>query len=203
MLKDFLYSRKESAYKVAKGSKIPYTTLYELLSGKKKPAECSIKTYAALAAYWQISIDQVYEIALGEKEQDIEKKCPVLATTWEDARNQIYHFPIIAETDYFDISRVYPLKQRAILAIYQVLKKDDRIDSAILFGSSINIRCGRHSDIDLAISLKKNFISTDAKNEVSECIQEACGYNADILWLDRIDKGSQIDQNIRKGVKLL
>ncbi len=197
MLRDIIEKRGESVYRVAKGSGLPYTTLNELVLGKKTPEECSVKTVAALAGYFGMSVDSLLA-AMREKDD-----APVPATTWEDARNRIYHFPVIAQTDAFEIRRVHPLKQKTVIAVYEKLKGDARIESLTLFGSAVTIRCGKGSDVDFAVGLKEGFRTNEVKNEVSEAIQDVCGYGADVLWEDRITKGTAIDRNIRKGVRII
>lgn len=65
------------------------------------------------------------------------------------------------------------------------------------------MRCTGKSDIDLAVKLKEECISDEMKNSISEKIQAACDWNADIVWRDRLQESDQILQDIRKGVILL
>ena len=75
------------------------------------------------------------------------------------------------------------------------------MDEVIIFGSCINIRCNRKSDIDIAIYIDEKYFTLQNKNKISEDIQEICDYNADIIWLNSIDKESQLYDNIdRKGL---
>ena len=75
------------------------------------------------------------------------------------------------------------------------------IEKAIIFGSSINIRCNKKSDIDIAVKIKEECFNNNSKNSISEEIQEICGYNSDIIWLNTIDEKSQLYYNINtKGV---
>ena len=79
----------------------------------------------------------------------------------------------------------------------------DYIDELIIFGSSVNIRCTKKSDIDIAIKLKDNFFKREIQNELSEKIQELTNYNSDIIWLNTLDKSSRLYHNINtKGVKI-
>ena len=71
------------------------------------------------------------------------------------------------------------------------------------FGSSVNLRCTIHSDLDLVVRLRPEFVNNETKNEVSEKIQEACGWNADVLWYDRICNSECLMDNVLKGVQIL
>lgn len=126
----------------------------------------------------------------------------VYSTTWEDERLICYHFPIICNYPGIDMGRVYPIKQKDVAKICSVIKNDNRIDIVILFGSAANIRCTQNSDLDIAIKLKENNVNDEVKNQVSEKIQIACDWNADIIWRDRITKKDSIYNDIILGVRL-
>lgn len=51
------------------------------------------------------------------------------------------------------------------------------------------MRCTGKSDIDLVVKLKEECISDEMKNSISEKIQAACDWNADIVWRDRLHYG--------------
>jgi len=72
----------------------------------------------------------------------------------------------------------------------------------VVFGSSLNLRCTVDSDLDLAIKLKDDNVSNEIKTEISEKIQSAYDWNADILWRDRLNESDRILHEIRKGVIL-
>ena len=99
-----------------------------------------------------------------------------------------------------DMSRIYPLQQQKVANIISAIKDDSRVDCVILFGSSVNMRCTIHSDLDFVVKLKD--ISTQSKNEVSEKIQEACDWSADILWFDHLSEKDRVFQEMRMGVKI-
>ena len=197
MLRDYIAKRGESVYKVSKGSGVAYTTLNELVLGKKLAADCSLKTIRRLASYFQISIDELCGVLEGKGE-----KPAALAGNWEAAKKKKYAFPVVADCEGFDMSRVHPLKQREILAVYDAVSKDPRVETLVLFGGATTIRCSRASDIDLAVGLGPEFVNSEAKNEISEKIQNACGFDADIIWLDAVKSGSQLQKNIERGVIL-
>jgi len=196
VLKQLIASSGKSVYQVAKGSKLPYTTLNELVIGIKEPSTCSMKTMAALSAYFGISTDALYAKLTGNTS-------PVtIAHTWDDARRKRFCFPVKVQRDDFDIFRIHPLKQKEAIQIADVVKDDGRVKGLIVFGSASNIRCCRNSDIDVAVELEPDHINNQVKEEVSENIQRACGFDADILWLDRIPKDSKLYSNIEMGVRL-
>lgn len=190
MLKDILEKRSISVYKLAKDCNLPYTTVNEIVLGKKKVKDCAIKTIMPICVYLRVPVYELY---------DTEEKKKI-HTTWLNNKKKQYSFKVIVDTDKFNISRIHPLKQKEALKIYDALSKDKRVKSITIFGSSTNVTCTIHSDLDVAVELKEDYINNETKNEVSEVIQNITDFNADILWLDRIDKNSFIYENIKRGV---
>ncbi len=119
---------------------------------------------------------------------------------WERKHKEV-HFPVIVSDEKVDMSRIYPTKQAVIKDILDVVRKDERVASLRLFGSSISMACNKGSDVDLAVGLFNN--SIDVKNEVSEAIQLVCNWGADIIWMDRVTSVDSIYSNIMKGVILV
>ena len=198
MLKEYLVRNNMSVYALSKGSGVPYTTLNELVNNKKDIDECSFKTVSRLATYLGVTIEKLYYI-VSSKSHSI----PTPSSSWNDARDKKYAFPVIASSDDYDASRIHPLKQELALKISKKIKDDKRVSEVILFGSSTTIRCNNKSDIDLAIKLKDDSISNSVKDEISEEIQMLCDWKADIIWMDKIAENSKIYNNISKGVKLI
>lgn len=116
-------------------------------------------------------------------------------------KNTINHFPIIAPDKYVDMSRIYPTKQQQIKNILLEIRNDTQLKSLHLFGSSITMLCNKDSDIDLAIEI--NELSNKTRNEISEKIQLACNWNADIIWMDHLSKNDRIYKDIMNGLKLI
>lgn len=189
MLKDIIKDSGCSVYKVSKESGVPYTTCNEIVLEKKNIEDCSIKTIASLASYLNVPLESLFK----SKKQKI-------STSWLDAKDKQYIFPIVVDNNNYDVSRIHPLKQRIINNIYNVVSNDSRISKVVVFGSSTTIRCNKNSDIDIAIEL--NNYSNENRNDVSEKIQEVNNYNTDIIWLDKIKTGSNISNNINKGVTI-
>lgn len=189
MLKEIIKEKGLSVYKVAKGSGIPYTTVNEIVLGKKNINDCSIKTISTLANFLDVPIESLYT-----------NKIQRISTSWLEARNKEYIFPTIVTNSNYDVSRIHPLKQKVVNEIYEFVSKDNRIKKVIIFGSSCTIRCNKDSDIDVCVELIDN--SNDIKNEISEKIQTITKFNSDILWFDRLKKGTNIYNNINKGVTI-
>lgn len=198
MLKDYLNRKNMSVYSLSKGSGVPYTTVNELVNNKKKIDECSYKTVSKLAAYLGIPVERLIDIANSDLSIG-----PQLSTTWNDAKEKKFVFPIIVASDNYDASRIHPLKQGLAYKVTEKLKTDKRIAELTLFGSSTNIRCNSRSDTDFAISLAPESVCEEVKDEISGEIQKICDWKADIIWLDRIDKSSRIYNNIARGVRLI
>lgn len=192
MLKEYLKEKDISIYKLALDSNVPYTTLNELANGKKKIEDCKIKTIESIASALNLSIESFLEL--------LEKKEEKISSSWNDKRNYIYTFPVVYNNSNYDVSRIHPLKQKKISELYYALKEYSFIKKVIVFGSSTTIRCNKDSDIDLAIEMDKDYYNLDNKNMISEKVQEVTNYNSDILWINNEKEGTQILENINKGV---
>lgn len=191
MLKDILKQKGISSYKLAKDSGLPYTTVNEIVLGKKNIKECNAKTVLALANTLNINVQELFD-----------QNKPTLSSSWLDNKDKRFIFPIIEENKKIDISNFHPLKQKNINLIFNIISNDSRINKAIIFGSSTNIRCNNKSDIDIYIKLNSDSINNKTKNEVSLNIQEAINYDADIVWDDKVNKESNLYKNINKGVTI-
>ncbi len=192
MLKEYLKEKDISIYKLAMDSNVPYTTLNELANGKKKIEDCKIKTIESIASSLNLSIESFLEL--------LEKKEEKISSSWNDKRNYIYTFPVVYNNKNYDVSRIHPLKQKKISDLYYALKEYSFIKKVIVFGSSTTIRCNKDSDIDLAIEMDKDYYNLDNKNMISEKVQEVTNYNSDVLWINNEKEGTQILENINKGV---
>ena len=123
--------------------------------------------------------------------------------TWEEQKNVECNFRVLADVPKVKMSRIHPLQQKAVKRIHDAIEWDERVAAIVLFGSSVNLRCTIHSDLDLVVRLRPEFVNNETKNEVSEKIQEACGWNADVLWYDRICNSKNLMNNVLKGVQIL
>lgn len=193
MFKDYLKEKNLSVYKLSEMSNVPYTTLNELINGKKKITDCKIKTIESIANALNCSIETLLKLLNG--------KNMVLSNTWEDNKDKKFYFPIVVKNDNYDCQRIHPLKQKIVDEVYNYIKDNVMIEKVIIFGSAINVRCNNKSDVDIAIKVKEEYFNKESKNNISEDIQEICDYNSDIIWLNTIDEKSQLYYNINtKGV---
>lgn len=194
MLIDLIKDKGISVYSLAKGSNVPYTTVNEIVLGKKNIMDCSIKTIMAIANYLGYQTDEFV--------RQITSSNSILSTTWQDAKSKSYIFPIICNNPHYEVRMIHPLKQKMINELFQLFTNIPAISKVILFGSSINIRCKSNSDIDLAILLNENDFNNDTKNQVSELIQEKSDYCCDIIWLNDISKKTKLYENIKMGLTI-
>lgn len=110
-------------------------------------------------------------------------------------------FPIVESDELVDMSRIYPTKQAFVKRVLIQLRSDKRIKSLRLFGSSITMACHKDSDIDFAIDLSDK--TSESRNAISEKIQVACEWGADIIWMDHLTSEDKIYKDIMKGMVLL
>lgn len=193
MFKKYLLDKKISVYKLSEISNIPYTTLNELINGKKNINDCKIKTIECLSKSLNISIESLLNMLNNRKVN--------ISNSWEDNKNKIFYFPVTIINNNYECNRIHPLKQKVVNDIYNYVSTNDCIDKVIIFGSSVNIRCNKKSDIDIAIKVKESYLTREIQNVLSEDIQEITGYNSDIVWLNTLDKDTRLYNNINiKGV---
>lgn len=116
----------------------------------------------------------------------------------EHCRKQRLLFPVVVETEYPKMGRIYPLKQKEANEIYQSLK--DMAISVWIFGSSTSNRCGIMSDLDVAIKAPDE----DTYKIAARAISMICQGNCDIIDLNEISYDSLLFRDIWKdGVKLI
>ena len=109
--------------------------------------------------------------------------------------NRLFESPV-------ELERIYPTKQALAVKLYEILHSDVRVTSAVLFGSSITMKCHSLSDTDIAIRLDSQFINRETKNEISEKVLEICDWRADILWYDTLNNNEKIYKEICRGVQI-
>lgn len=188
MIKDILKDKNISVYKLAKESGVPYTTVNEIVLGKKNPKDCSVRTISSLANYLNVPEQALFD----------DSKIQI-STSWLDQKDKIYIFPIIVNNDNYDVSRIHPLNQKKINIVFNIINNDPRINKVIIFGSSTTLRCNKNSDVDIYISLNQKDVNNKNKDEISEAIQNELDYKADIIWADRVNGNSKLYKNIMKG----
>ena len=188
MIKDILKDKNISVYKLAKESGVPYTTVNEIVLGKKNPKDCSVRTISSLANYLNVPEQALFD----------DSKIQI-STSWLDQKDKRYTFPIIVNNDNYDVSRIHPLNQKKINIVFNIINNDSRINKVIIFGSSTTLRCNKNSDVDIYISLNQKDVNNENKDEISEAIQNELDYKADIIWADRVNSNSRLYKNIMKG----
>ena len=65
MLRNLIEYMGKSVYAVSKESGVPYTTLNEMVNGKKNIDDCSIRTIATLAKYFEMPLEAFYNYLTG------------------------------------------------------------------------------------------------------------------------------------------
>ena len=100
----------------------------------------------------------------------------------------------------FEMERIYPLKQREVFAVYNVLKNNPKIKSAWVFGSSTSMKCTMDSDLDIAIQYED--CSDSELTKLHHDIRVLCKNGCDIVYINDIKGGSKRFGQIRRGVKL-
>lgn len=111
------------------------------------------------------------------------------------------HFPVIVADESVDMSCVYPTKQEIVKRVIDEMRTDNRVSSLRLFGSSISMACHKESDVDFAVGVRNATLSD--RNEISEKIQDASNWGADIVWLDHLSESDRVYRDIMKGLVLI
>lgn len=62
MWNELLREKNVSVYQVSKQSGIPYSTVLDIFSGKTKLEKCSVGTLHAIADFFNMSMDDIYEM---------------------------------------------------------------------------------------------------------------------------------------------
>lgn len=182
-------------------------SLQDYEQGHKSIANAKVETVYRLSLALGCSVDEICAQYCPSIDIETNKSDRMSSrlNAYQNALNrrasQKVHFPVIVEDDSIDMSQIYPTKQLEIKHILEALRNNKLVKHLYLFGSSTNMCCNKDSDIDLAVELFAPSVS--CKNEVSEQIQIACNWDADIIWIDRISKDERIYDNIMKGVVLI
>lgn len=124
---------------------------------------------------------------------------------WEDycLKNPV-DFPVLpdCQTDEFNIKRIHPYKQHEVLAIQRYLKTVSFVTFAQVFGSSTNMKCTWHSDVDIAIGTSGEETRAE-NNDMVRNVYELCENGCDVLDWAHIDVGTKIYANINRGVRII
>lgn len=193
MFKEYLKIKNISVYKLAEMSNVPYTTLNELINGKKKINDCKIKTIESISKTLNMSIETLLQLLNNDKK--------TLSNSWDENKTRKFYFPIVVNNSNYECNRIHPLMQSKVNDLYNYIKTLNSVSKVIVFGSSVNIRCNKQSDIDIAVELKADHFTKEEQNKISEQIQIITSYNADVVWLNTLDQNTKLYNNIcMKGV---
>lgn len=102
----------------------------------------------------------------------------------------------------FQISRIYPLKQREVKKIWEFLKTKPFVTEVWIFGSASNLACTIYSDTDIAIRTSGEETEQES-GSLTPVLWNLCTNGCDILWLNEIKRGTEIYGNIRRGVRII
>lgn len=182
-------------------------SLQDYEQGHKSLSSAKAETLFRLSQVLDFSIEDILaesfidvELALSDDKQ-MSQRIMLYEKCINDRKHQLVHFPVIEADEYVDMSRIYPTKQAAVKRVISTLREDKRVTSLRLFGSSITMACNKDSDIDFAVGIQD--LSSTSRNEISEKIQSACDWGADIIWLDHLAPTERIYSTIMKGMVLL
>ncbi|MDO4961828.1 MAG: helix-turn-helix transcriptional regulator [Eubacteriales bacterium] len=165
---------------------IDQSTYAHYESGRRTP---DIDKLRRLAAYYGL-VDELLDI---NRTEPVLNNMPLYGKYYKFKR--LFDSPV-------ELERVYPTKQETAVKLFNVLHPDERVVSAMLFGSSITMKCTSKSDTDIAVRLCPEYTNRDTKNEISERVLEVCEWHADILWFDSLDPKEKIYKDICKGVQI-
>lgn len=200
-------TRGYSQAELAKLSGINLRSLQDYEQGHKQITNAKGETLYRLSRVLGYSIEDILSGSgcMIEVEINGQTKMVERAMAYERSMKNRYekqvHFPIVVSDERIDMSRIYPTQQKSVKKVIDELRQEKSLDKVILFGSSITMRCNKDSDLDFCVGLKN--YTMDLKNRVSEKIQEACDWKADILWFDRICAQDRVYGDIRKGLVLI
>ena len=86
MFKSYLQEKKISVYKLSEMSDVPYTTVNELVNGKKNINDCKVKTIQGLADSLNLTIESLLGLFKDDK--------IILSDSWEKNKEKKFYFPI-------------------------------------------------------------------------------------------------------------
>lgn len=103
-------------------------------------------------------------------------------------------FPVVVRTDCKNIRRIYPLKQKEVAAIYELVKNHEEVNRVIIFGSSVTGLCHVGSDLDICIDAD---VSDGMKiYELQRVIGNICDWNCDIIMYSNM--GNRLKETVAK-----
>ena len=133
MFKEYLKERKLSVYKLSEISNVPYTTLNELINGKKSIEDCKIKTIENIVKALNCSIETLLSLLNG--------KNIVISNSWEENKEKLFFFPTVVNNDNYDSNRIHPLMQKKVNEIYWLIEEKLRLLASTINSWEVETRC--------------------------------------------------------------
>ena len=124
-------------------------------------------------------------------------------TFQENCRNRTWYFPVVADYPGIDMRRVYPLKQKFVCKMIDLLKETPWITKAVLFGSSLSNACHIDSDTDLAVWVDFEYLKSHNMSLHFNGINNIDIKGTDILIMNNgVTFSDSFLNNIEKGLIL-
>jgi predicted nucleotidyltransferase len=154
----------------------------------------------------ECNLPKIYEVRSMELTDELEKD-EMDNKIWGNSYrrfcdNHIFLFPIIVNTDFVNINRIFPSKQKIVKSIYDNSDLHNLCKQIIVFGSSITLRCTMYSDLDLAVELLND--NNESRNKATLILSKLLrGSRYDLIWIDEDIYNERVYEYIQKGVKIL
>lgn len=206
-LKDMRKNAGLNQAELATLSGVNLRSLQDYEQGHKSLASAKGETLLRLSSVLGYSVEEILTGSCMELEcfktdqETMKRRMEAYTKGMQDRKIKEVHFPVVVSDEQVDMSRIYPTKQGCVKKILDSVRGDERIVGLYLFGSSITMACNRDSDLDIAVKLKD--LKNDARNDISERIQLACDWGADILWMDHLTREDRIYKDIVNGLVLI
>ena len=84
-----------------------------------------------------------------------------------------------------NITKIFPTKQRGVLALVEDAKRKPQVEKIIIFGSSVTYKCNPWSDIDVLVYASDYAQLHGSKEQVYDIIYS---FNADETLLKEVEK---------------
>lgn len=97
---------------------------------------------------------------------------------------------ICIEEPFMNCEKIYPIQQKKVKQLLDIIAKNEYVNKIIIFGSSVTDRCHIGSDIDIYVELDK---------EVKGLIDDAVYFVYD-LWTNFMVDNRLLNEIERKGV---
>jgi len=113
-------------------------------------------------------------------------------------------FPVLKEYREFEniLKYIYPLQQYGVYKLLKYLNevKPGDVKQVIIFGSSVDIRCNYHSDLDISIEFSLNCADDIMYSLLNEVKKVLMGVLTDIIIFNELEEEEPLRAEIKKGV---